>query len=94
MGRYVTRDRYPCRGSRDGPGSNIPGVSQASDGHTRLMPARTVRPHMCSHTEEVVSVEVDLPGALLAEMDAYAATRGYSSPDGVVREALERRDDA
>lgn len=49
---------------------------------------------MCSHTEEVVSVEVDLPGALLAEMDAYAATRGYSSPDGVVREALERRDDA
>ncbi len=45
---------------------------------------------MCSDTEDAVSVEIRLPATLLDEMDAYAATRGYSSPDGVVREALDR----
>lgn len=48
---------------------------------------------MRSETDDSVAVEVDLPAALLAEMDAYAATRGYSSPDGVVREALDRHAD-
>jgi len=48
---------------------------------------------MCSDSDDAASIEVDLPAALLAEMDAFAATRGYSSPDGVVREALERRDE-
>jgi len=48
---------------------------------------------MHSESDDSVAIEVDLPAALLAEMDAYAATRGYSSPDGVVREALDRQDD-
>jgi len=57
------------------------------------MPGRTIPPDMCSDSDDAASIEVDLPAALLAEMDAFAATRGYSSPDGVVREALERRDE-
>jgi len=45
---------------------------------------------MHSDTEPVVAVEVELPDPLLEELDAYAARRGYASPDAAVREALDR----
>ncbi len=44
---------------------------------------------MHSDTEQCVAVEVDLPAPLLAELDAYAATRGYANLDAVVSEAIE-----
>jgi len=44
---------------------------------------------MHSETEPEVAVEVDLPSSLLEDIDAYAARRGYASPDAVVREALD-----
>lgn len=39
-----------------------------------------------------MEIEVRLPKELLEEIDAFAARRGYASPDAVVREALERTD--
>lgn len=44
---------------------------------------------MQSESETYVTVDLEVPASLLAEMDAYAAVRGYESPDGVVREALD-----
>jgi hypothetical protein len=44
------------------------------------------------HTnDEHVAVDVEIPGRLLAEMDAYGARRGYATPDAVVRRALDRQ---
>ena len=45
---------------------------------------------MTSDTDDYVAVDVEVPPALLAAIDEYAATHGYASPDAVVREALER----
>jgi metal-responsive CopG/Arc/MetJ family transcriptional regulator len=45
---------------------------------------------MHSDTDDCVAIDVDVPDALLAEIDAYAATHGYASPDAVVSEALDR----
>jgi metal-responsive CopG/Arc/MetJ family transcriptional regulator len=45
---------------------------------------------MHSETDPVVAVKVDLPPSLLEELDAYAARRGYASPDSVVCEAIDR----
>jgi metal-responsive CopG/Arc/MetJ family transcriptional regulator len=45
---------------------------------------------MHSETDSSGAVEVELPAALLAEVDAYAAVHGYTSRDSVVREALDR----
>ncbi len=36
----------------------------------------------------IVTVEVDLPAALLSDIDEYAAQNGYENPSAVVREAL------
>jgi metal-responsive CopG/Arc/MetJ family transcriptional regulator len=40
---------------------------------------------------ETVTIEAELPGELLREIDAFAARHGYESPDTVVAAALARR---
>jgi len=54
------------------------------------MPTTVVVGDMYSETDPLVAVEVDLPPSLLDELDAYAARRGYASPDAVVCEAIDR----
>jgi Arc/MetJ-type ribon-helix-helix transcriptional regulator len=39
--------------------------------------------------EDADSVEVELPGELLRDIDEYAARHGYESPGAVVRAALD-----
>jgi len=36
----------------------------------------------------VVTVEVELPAPLLADIDEYAVRHGYENPSAVVRDAL------
>jgi metal-responsive CopG/Arc/MetJ family transcriptional regulator len=54
------------------------------------MNARGLPRHMNTEAEDRVPVEVEVPDALLAELDAYAAKHGYRSLDAVVSEALAR----
>ncbi len=41
-------------------------------------------------TEAEIEVSVRLSCDLLKEIDAFAARRGYATPDAVVAEAIER----
>jgi len=80
-----------CHGPTDDPtGNTLPGVSHASDDHTKLMLARALPWDMHSDTANTVPVEVEFSADLLADIDAYATTHGYTDPDAVVREAIDR----
>lgn len=45
---------------------------------------------MDNTNDPLQAVEVELPAALLSEIDEYAVRNGYENPSAVVREALER----
>ncbi|MFT4923733.1 MAG: hypothetical protein ACI8XM_002964 [Haloarculaceae archaeon] len=40
--------------------------------------------------DDLVTVDVRMPSALLDDIDAYALAEGHETPDAVVREALDR----
>jgi hypothetical protein len=54
------------------------------------MLARALPWDMHSDTANTVPVEVEFSADLLADIDAYATTHGYTDPDAVVREAIDR----
>jgi metal-responsive CopG/Arc/MetJ family transcriptional regulator len=43
--------------------------------------------------EQAVAIEVELPQELLTEMDEFTTRHGYATRSGVVRRALEHREE-
>lgn len=60
-----------------------------SDGHKKFISVGVDAHSMTTEDSDYAELDVALPKELLAELDEYRASQGYSSRSAVVAEALQ-----